>query len=171
MVVFDQATADHLLSSWEPEVTHDHGGDLLKCDFALRPARQPGRIIGVEVKTACPGVQRKRTLGDMVAGQPYAETRWRLTHVITGGSDAKGGLVPDAHKPRGGSVLHEKICVLFAYGQQEHLFDLESFFRQVQERFAQHLPGGAAPQRVAEPDPPPIDLENGALLQILAFQV
>jgi len=172
MVVFDQAKGEGILSSWEPEVSYDHGTTRLKCDFAIVPTEDPGWIIGVEVKTACLGMQHKRTLEAMAHHDDFEQTGpWRLKDVITGGAGRKGGLVRDADKLQNSQILREKVCLLFAYGKQDDFADLAGFFGQVQSKFSQYLADAGEPTRVVEPDPAPIDLEDGTRLQVLAYHV
>ncbi len=171
MLVFDAST-QVAASCWEPEVTYNHGNGRSKCDFVLKPRKNCKRLIGVEIKTARPGWQHKRTLDRMAkCRSDFDKGSSPLTSIIS-------GLVADAKKLRETDLLKERVCLLFAYGESQQVWryggqplpraELLGQFREgLQGRMADNWT--VVPTRGA--DPPAIDLGDEKLLQILSYQV
>jgi hypothetical protein len=156
MVVFSESRhvfrQNASLSGWEPEVTYEA---KKKYGFVVRPAGNREHLIGIEVKTGCPGRQYRRTLREMAQNIPFADwTLWHLRSVITGGHGANGGILLDAKRLRYSMVLGEGICLLFAYGKNEYVQEVASFSEQLRQEFETYHQD--TPELVTFPDGNPI---------------
>ena len=170
MLVFE---ASAQVTAWEPEVTYDHGNGRAKYDFVLKPAKRRKSVIGVEIKTACPGWQHKRTLAKMAECRSDFDRKgpFPLTHIIS-------GLVGDAERLRETNLLKERICLVFVYGEAEWVWRYGGevlppgeFLHTFRNNLQENMPNGWTIIPTMGEDPAPIGLGGERLLHILSYQV
>ena len=166
MLVFEQTKNLNHPRGWVPEVSYEYA-PRKKCDFVLIRAKRPRWVIGLEVKTACPGPQHKRTLTKIANNDfDFEFANHRLTEVIS-------DLVRDCKKLKDSNLSNERVCLVFVYGKENFICEiLQPFFDKLHCKIQANLGDNWGAVRVSgNHDPAPIDLGDRNLLQILAYWI
>ncbi len=125
MIVMNELEEDGVIYKWYSEVTYKEKrkGKSPTYDFVVKD--RGGRCMGIEVKTAFVGRQKKRPLPKIPADKDDFRdppgSSYPLSFYLTNGRNGKGGVAGDAFRliKVPDRFLAKRICLLFAYGCQD----------------------------------------------------